>query len=92
VAPLPRFDYGLVMGLAEQMELNASTCFKLAQKEWKLGLHELDARLELRRQMERDGERPRFSSLTTSQRNLNGLPSMKTVGTPMHIASAKKIF
>lgn len=90
VAPLPRFDFGLVMSLAEQMELNVSTCFKLAEQEWKSAMQELNLRLVLRHQMELNGQRPRFSSLQMTSQSLNGLPTMKTVGTPVHMASIKK--
>ena len=90
VAPLPRFDFGLVMSLAEQMELNVSTCFKLAEQEWKSAMQELNLRLVLRHQMELNGQRPRFSSLQMTLQSLNGLPTMKTVGTPVHMASIKK--
>ena len=85
VAPLPRFDFGLVMGLAEQMELNVSVCFKIAQQEWKLGLQELNIRLEMRDEMEDAGERPRLSSIALEQRNMADLPSVKNVGTPVHL-------
>ena len=90
-APLPQFDYGLMMGLAEQLELNSSICFKLAKQEWALGLVELELRLERRREMALNGEIPRFSSLELGRTKMNSLPSMKTVGTPIHLKTFKSL-
>lgn len=85
-APLPRFDYGLVMGLAEQLELSAATCFQLAQEEWDLGSEELRLRLERRREMELNGEIPRFSSMELFSRSqTNKLPTVASVGSPVHM-------
>lgn len=84
-APLPRFDYGLVMGLAEQLELSAASCFELANEEWELALIELNLRLERRLEMVESGERPRFSSFQLSRGKINSLPGVKTVGTPAHM-------
>tara|TARA_B110000208_G_scaffold106938_1_gene132759 strand:- start:177 stop:563 length:387 start_codon:yes stop_codon:yes gene_type:complete len=85
-APLPRFDYGLVMGLAEQLELSAKSCFVLAQEEWEFGSEELRLRLERRRDMDMNGEIPRFSSMELfSRMEMNKLPSVKTAGSPIHL-------
>lgn len=85
-APLPRFDYGLVMGLAEQLELSAKSCFILAQEEWEFGSEELRLRLERRRDMDMNGEIPRFSSMELfSRMEMNKLPSVKTAGSPIHL-------
>ena len=85
VAPLPRFDYGLVMGLAEQMELQVFDCFKIAEQEWKLGLQELNIRISIRLDMEDQGIRPRISSLNPMLAEIASLPTIKKVGTPVHM-------
>jgi hypothetical protein len=53
-APLPRFDSGLVMGLAEQLHLRMSTAENIAEKEWRLAMEVLQMRVEMVLQEEKD--------------------------------------
>ena len=60
-------------------------CFKIAEQEWKLGLQELNIRISIRLDMEDQGIRPRISSLNPMLAEIASLPTIKKVGTPVHM-------
>ena len=62
VAPLPRFDSGLVMGLAEQLHLRMSTAESIAENEWRLAMEVLQMRVGMALEednVEEEGEQGR---------------------------------
>ena len=94
VAPLPRFDFGLIMGLAEQLQLGAVKAFQIATREWQLAMEVLNVRVEMRWEDAKNGWRPlprtsspQSTSSTTPPaftNTLSELPTVKEVGTPIH--------
>eukprot|EP00946_MAST-07B_sp_MAST-7B-sp1_P002991 g2991.t1 len=47
VAPLPRFDSGLLMGLAEQLHLRMSVVESISKREWRLAMEVLEFRANM---------------------------------------------